>query len=54
MREIDAGRMDPSGRGLTQAEKICDMVSVILQIVGIVIRLLMMVLGIGISRARMR
>jgi hypothetical protein len=42
LKEIDAGRMDPSGRGLTQAGKICGMVSVILQIVGFVIWLLMM------------
>jgi hypothetical protein len=54
IREIDAGRMDPSGRGLTQAGKICGMVSVILQIVGFVIWLLMMLLGIGMSGARIR
>jgi len=53
MREIDAGRMDPTGRGLTQAGKICGMVSVILQIVGFVIWLLMMLLGLGIGGARM-
>jgi hypothetical protein len=33
LREIDAGRMDPSGRGLTLAGKICGMISVILAIV---------------------
>ena len=54
MREMDAGRMDPTGRGLTQAGKICGMVSVILQIVGFVIWLLMMLLGVGLSGARMR
>ena len=54
LREIDAGRMDPSGRGLTQAGKICGMVSVILQIVGFVIWLLMMLLGIGMSGTAMR
>lgn len=54
MREMDAGRMDPTGRGLTQAGKICGMVSVILQIVGFVIWLLMMLLGFGISGAQMR
>ena len=42
LREMDAGRMDPSGRGLTQAGKICGMVSVILSIVGFVIGLLIM------------
>jgi hypothetical protein len=50
LREIDAGRMDPTGRGLTQAGKICGMVSVILQIVGFVIWLLAMLLGLGMGR----
>jgi len=40
LREIDAGTMDPAGRGLTQAGKICGMVSVILWIVAAVIWLL--------------
>jgi len=47
LREIDAGRMDPTGRGLTQAGKICGMVSVILWIVMLVIQLLMLLLGGG-------
>ena len=47
LREIDAGRMDPSGRGLTQAGKICGMISVILLIVGIVIQVIMLLLGGG-------
>ncbi len=33
LREIDAGVMDPSGRGLTQAGKICGMIGTILAIV---------------------
>ncbi len=33
LREIDAGHMDPGGRGLTLAGKICGMISVILAIV---------------------
>lgn len=47
LREMAAGRMDPSGQGLTQAGKICGMVSVILQIIGFVIWLLFMAIGIG-------
>ncbi|UCC64145.1 MAG: DUF4190 domain-containing protein [Phycisphaerales bacterium] len=47
LREMNAGRMDPTGRGLTQAGKICGMISVILAIVGIAIWLLMMMIGIG-------
>jgi hypothetical protein len=45
LREIDAGRMDPSGRGLTQAGKICGMISVILAIVGFAIWLLLVIIG---------
>lgn len=40
LREMAAGTMDSTGRGLTQAGKICGMISVILQIVGFVIWLL--------------
>ena len=47
MREIDAGRMDPTGRGLTQAGKICGMVGVILSIVAIVMQGIFMLLGMG-------
>ena len=42
LREMAAGTMDPSGRGMTQAGKICGMISVILAIVGICIWLLIM------------
>ncbi len=49
MREIDAGRMDPTGRGLTQAGKICGMVGVILSVVVIVINLIFMLLGMGVG-----
>ncbi len=52
LRKIDAGRMDPSGRGLTQAGKICGMVSVILTIVVIVIQLIAMLLGGGLFMFR--
>ncbi len=33
LREMDAGRMDPSGRGLTQAGKICGIISVVLWLI---------------------
>jgi len=42
LRDIDAGRIDPSGRGLTQAGKICGMIGVILWIVGLAIQVLLM------------
>jgi len=47
LREMAAGRMDPSGRGLTQAGKICGMISVILVIVVVVIWLLIAIIGGG-------
>jgi hypothetical protein len=48
LREMAAGRMDPSGQGITQAGKICGMVGVILWIIGLVIQVLFMfVLGGG-------
>lgn len=40
LREMDIGRMDPSGRGLTQAGKICGIVGVVLAIMQIVISML--------------
>ena len=46
LREMAAGRMDPSGQGMTNAGKICGMISVIIQIVGFVFYLLLMSLGI--------
>ena len=48
LREMDAGRMDPSGRGLTQAGKILGIVSVALAVLGFLIWLL--VGGIGASQ----
>ena len=44
LRQMAAGAMDPSGRGMTQAGKICGMISVILAIIVIVIWLLIFVL----------
>ncbi len=49
LKEMAAGRMDISGQGLTQAGKICGMISVILQIIGFVIWFLFMSLGIATS-----
>ncbi|MHC4559310.1 MAG: DUF4190 domain-containing protein [Planctomycetota bacterium] len=53
LREMAAGIMDPSGRGLTQAGKICGIVSVILPIVVISIWLLAFIF-IGASTALSR
>jgi hypothetical protein len=46
LKEMAAGRMNPTGQGLTQAGKICGMISVILQVVGFIIWMLFMSLGI--------
>ncbi len=37
LQEMDRGVMDPAGRGLTQAGKICGIVSVVIQLVGLLI-----------------
>ena len=45
LREMAAGRMDPSGEGLTKAGKICGMIGVIWNIVVLVGWLLIVILG---------
>jgi hypothetical protein len=37
LKEMDAGTMDPSGRGATQAGKICGIIGTILLILGLII-----------------
>jgi hypothetical protein len=37
LKEMDAGTMDPSGRGTTNAGKICGIIGTILLILGIVV-----------------
>ena len=51
LREMDAGVMDPTGRGITQAGRICGMVSVIIHAIGLVIWLLWLVVVVGIMGA---
>ena len=45
LKEMDAGAMDPSGRGTTQAGKICGMIATILMILGLVIFVAVLALG---------
>ncbi|MCK5852071.1 DUF4190 domain-containing protein [bacterium] len=47
LKEMDAGIMDPEGRGITQAGKICGIVSVGLQIIGLLIWIAVMILGVA-------
>ena len=45
LKKIDAGMMDPAGRGITNAGKICGMVGVILTAVGCGFQLTMFIIG---------
>jgi len=47
LKQIDAGTMDPAGRGTTQAGKICGIIGTILLIVTIVAVGIVFVLGMG-------
>jgi hypothetical protein len=48
LKEIDAGTMDPAGRGTTQAGKICGMIATILMIIGAIVGILVVAfVGIG-------
>lgn len=46
LKEMDAGAMDPEGRGLTNAGKICGIIATILLIIGVVVGILMIGLGV--------
>jgi len=45
LKQMDAGAMDPAGRGMTQAGKILGMIVVILTILGVVVFVALMALG---------
>ena len=48
LKEIDAGTMDASGRGTTQAGKICGIIATILMIIGVIVAILIVALaGLG-------
>ena len=40
--EMDAGRMDPNGRGITAAGKICGIISVLLACLGAIVGLIVL------------
>jgi hypothetical protein len=50
LREMAAGRMDPSGQGLTQAGKICGIVSVVLLILQFIFGFIMLLLRVVVGR----
>ncbi len=45
LKQMDAGTMDPEGRGTTQAGKICGIIATILLIVGTIIGVLFFLFG---------
>jgi hypothetical protein len=45
LKEMDAGALDPSGRSLTNAGRICGMIACILMIIGVVIGIAVFGLG---------
>jgi len=47
LREMDAGTMDPSGRGATQAGKICGIISVVIAALFTLLVIAMLALGFG-------
>jgi hypothetical protein len=46
LKEMDAGAMDPSGRGMTNGGRICGMVATILLILGALAVIALLVLGV--------
>jgi hypothetical protein len=52
LKKIDAGQMDPSGRGTTNAGRICGMISTILWILGVLFYVAIFVLAIVGGAAR--
>ena len=49
LREMRAGRMDPSGEGVTQGGRICGMVATALALIGVIAFVGFMVLGASLS-----
>ena len=49
LKEMAAGRMDPSGQGMTKAGMICGIIGIVLQSLYIVIQLILLILGAGVA-----
>jgi hypothetical protein len=47
LKQMDAGTMDPSGRSMTNAGRICGMIACILMVLGIIIFVLVFALGLA-------
>lgn len=46
LKAMDAGEMDPDGRGLTQAGKICGIISTLLSVIGLVVGIILVATGV--------
>ena len=49
LKEIDAGAMDPAGRGSTEAGKICGIIATILMIISVIVGTLAALLFLGLG-----
>ncbi len=47
LKQIDAGTMDPAGRGTTQAGRICGIIGTILLIISIIAVVMFFMFGVG-------
>ena len=45
LKEMDAGAMDPAGRGSTNAGKICGIIATILMIIGVIVGAIFVLFG---------
>ncbi|MCI0746879.1 MAG: hypothetical protein L0Y58_15865 [Verrucomicrobia subdivision 3 bacterium] len=52
LKSMDAGTMDSSGRSLTNAGRICGMISTILSIIAVVVVVVLMALGMALPLSR--
>jgi hypothetical protein len=46
LKQIDGGQMDPSGRGLTNAGRICGIIATILLILSVIVGLVLVAFGV--------
>lgn len=47
LKQMDAGLMDPEGRGLTQAGKLCGIIGIALNLLGICLGVFFVLFGVG-------
>ena len=52
LKQMDAGAMDPSGRGNTQAGKICGIIGTILMVIGIIVLGILFTIGFAAALAQ--